>query len=302
MSCLVLWESKQFTAGSVVLTGEYEDVGHEDGSLDHNIDQNCEHCSNGQQLKRTGRDPKGNIMILPPVSVEEHIAVQRETKARTILLHQIWDGNGESKKMRGVMLKQDFSEFSLGLWKLDVIGLAQSYDSRDWDISLEEFRQSMENWQCSILGLNRCEKLVREDEGYVQEGNSWILKQAEEDATGNATGNATGDVADDVLLLLLNFASMRETSLWTCLSIAVGMHAVPPPITGHFMPPSNNPDLDDTQFTYGLKSNNYSKTNSVSNDFVSCDNSDKSSDSQRQSFCSPVFQVSCPQAPRTNDP
>ncbi|GJX71613.1 hypothetical protein Tco_0308784 [Tanacetum coccineum] len=36
--------------------------------------------------KKTGRDPKGNIMILPPVSVEEHIAVQRETKARTILL------------------------------------------------------------------------------------------------------------------------------------------------------------------------------------------------------------------------
>ncbi|GKG00762.1 hypothetical protein Tco_0302452, partial [Tanacetum coccineum] len=32
-----------------------------------------------------GRDPKGNIMILPPVFVKEHIAVQRETKARSIL-------------------------------------------------------------------------------------------------------------------------------------------------------------------------------------------------------------------------
>ncbi|GJW53366.1 hypothetical protein Tco_0097451, partial [Tanacetum coccineum] len=30
------------------------------------------------ETKRTGRDPKGNIMILPPVSVEEQIAVQRE--------------------------------------------------------------------------------------------------------------------------------------------------------------------------------------------------------------------------------
>ncbi|GJX03802.1 hypothetical protein Tco_0189718 [Tanacetum coccineum] len=37
---------------------------------------------NGNSRKKTGRDPKGNIMILPPVSVEEHIAVQRETKAR----------------------------------------------------------------------------------------------------------------------------------------------------------------------------------------------------------------------------
>ncbi|GKD68830.1 ribonuclease H-like domain-containing protein, partial [Tanacetum coccineum] len=29
----------------------------------------------------------------------------------------------------------------------------------------------------------------------------------------------------------------------------VGMHAVPPPLTGTFMPPSNRPDIDDTQFT-----------------------------------------------------
>ncbi|GKD16636.1 hypothetical protein Tco_1205794 [Tanacetum coccineum] len=38
---------------------------------------------NGNSKKKTGRDPKGNIMILPPTTVEEHIAVQRETKART---------------------------------------------------------------------------------------------------------------------------------------------------------------------------------------------------------------------------
>ncbi|GJS33184.1 hypothetical protein Tco_0531566, partial [Tanacetum coccineum] len=44
---------------------------------------------NGNKRKKTGRDPKGNIMILPPMSVKEHIAVQRETKARTILLQSL---------------------------------------------------------------------------------------------------------------------------------------------------------------------------------------------------------------------
>ncbi|GKG06032.1 hypothetical protein Tco_0326118, partial [Tanacetum coccineum] len=44
---------------------------------------------NGNIRKKTGRDPKGNIMILPPVSVEENIVVQRETKARTILLQSL---------------------------------------------------------------------------------------------------------------------------------------------------------------------------------------------------------------------
>ncbi|GJZ60069.1 ribonuclease H-like domain-containing protein [Tanacetum coccineum] len=87
--------------------------------------------------KKTRRDLKGNIMILPPVFVEEHITVQRETKARTILLQSlpkdhmanfhhlddardIWlaikarfGGNDESKKMRKSMLKQEFLEFKM---------------------------------------------------------------------------------------------------------------------------------------------------------------------------------------------
>ncbi|GJT16553.1 hypothetical protein Tco_0875259 [Tanacetum coccineum] len=44
---------------------------------------------NGNIRKKIGRDPKGNIMILPPVFVEEQIDVQRERKARTILLQSL---------------------------------------------------------------------------------------------------------------------------------------------------------------------------------------------------------------------
>nr|GEX22026.1 ribonuclease H-like domain-containing protein [Tanacetum cinerariifolium] len=78
----------------------------------------------------------GGIIILPRVSFEEHVAVQRETKERTLLLQslledhmadfhhldgarEIWlavkarfSGNEESKKIRKTMLKQAFSEFS----------------------------------------------------------------------------------------------------------------------------------------------------------------------------------------------
>ncbi|GJS28642.1 putative ribonuclease H-like domain-containing protein [Tanacetum coccineum] len=72
---------------------------------------------------------------------------------------------------------------------------------------------------------------------------------------------------------------------------AVGMHTVPPPITGTFMPPSNKLDLDNTQVTYGSKSNNYCETKFVSNDFISCNNSDKSSDSETTGFASCVSSV-----------
>ncbi|GKF77738.1 hypothetical protein Tco_0230208, partial [Tanacetum coccineum] len=77
-----------------------------------------------------------------------------------------------------------------------------------------------------------------------------------------------------------------EKPLYDWFVTPVGMHAVPPPITGTFMPPSNKPDIDDTQFTYGSKSHTYSESNSVSNDFVSCETSDKSSDSETTDFAS----------------
>ncbi|GJV53220.1 hypothetical protein Tco_1448961 [Tanacetum coccineum] len=64
------------------------------------------------------------------------------------------------------------------------------------------------------------------------------------------------------------------------------MHAVPPSITGTYMPIPYKSDIEETQVSYGSKSDNKtSKTLSESNDFVSCDNNDKSSDSETYDSC-----------------
>ncbi|GJW25177.1 putative ribonuclease H-like domain-containing protein, partial [Tanacetum coccineum] len=64
------------------------------------------------------------------------------------------------------------------------------------------------------------------------------------------------------------------------------MHTVPPSITGTYMPIPYKPDIEETQVSYGSKSDNKtSKTLSESNDFVSCDNSDKSSNSETYASC-----------------
>ncbi|GJR50416.1 ribonuclease H-like domain-containing protein [Tanacetum coccineum] len=129
---------------------------------------------NGNSRKKTGRDPKGNIMILPPVSVEEHIAVQRETKARTILLQSlpedhmadfhhlddardIWlavkarfGGNDESKKMRKSMLKQEFSEFRVS----ESEGLHKGYDRFQKILSqLNQMQAKPDNEDCNMKFL-----------------------------------------------------------------------------------------------------------------------------------------------------
>nr|GEV03275.1 hypothetical protein [Tanacetum cinerariifolium] len=46
---------------------------------------------NGNNMKRTGRDRDGRVIILPSTTAEEHIVVQRESKARTTLLQSIPD-------------------------------------------------------------------------------------------------------------------------------------------------------------------------------------------------------------------
>nr|GEX82703.1 ribonuclease H-like domain, Gag-pre-integrase domain protein [Tanacetum cinerariifolium] len=40
-------------------------------------------------MKRTGRDHDGRVIIFPPTTAEEHITIQRESKARTTLLQSI---------------------------------------------------------------------------------------------------------------------------------------------------------------------------------------------------------------------
>nr|GFB34621.1 xylulose kinase-1 [Tanacetum cinerariifolium] len=55
-------------------------------NTDHNL---WKIIQNGNSKKSLGRDSKGGIIILPPVSFEEHVAVERETKTRTLLLQSL---------------------------------------------------------------------------------------------------------------------------------------------------------------------------------------------------------------------
>ncbi|GJU45304.1 uncharacterized mitochondrial protein-like protein [Tanacetum coccineum] len=131
--------------------------------------------------KRTGRDPKGNIMILPHVSVEEHIAVQRETKARTILLQS---------------LPEIISDFTIPYdLKLDV-KVAPSMIQND--PLNEDFDQ------IGKLDLGG----IRPKNKWQMSDALWMIAGAEDDTAGSATGDATGDVADNDSNAAAKFALM----------------------------------------------------------------------------------------------
>nr|GEZ73846.1 xylulose kinase-1 [Tanacetum cinerariifolium] len=72
------------TGSVIIATGRYIVP----AGSDHNSDNVIQ---NGNSLKITGRGSDGGLIILPPTTAEEHLAVQRESKARTTLLQSIPD-------------------------------------------------------------------------------------------------------------------------------------------------------------------------------------------------------------------
>ncbi|GJX59076.1 putative ribonuclease H-like domain-containing protein [Tanacetum coccineum] len=221
------------------------------------------------------RDPKGNIMILPPVSVEEQIAVQRETKVRTILLQSlpkdhmadfhhlndardIWlavkarfRGNDESKKIGESTKAQSFPEFrvtitlktkggldylsfddlynKLRTLEIDAKG-GSSYDSRG--TSAPTHSAFIVNAPVGLTDLKRearekMKSLITEDAARIDKKKIMMVEMWKV-------------CSAQVYGMILELGGC-------CWFVkAVGMHVVPPPITRTFIPPSNNPDLDDT--------------------------------------------------------
>nr|GEY95610.1 xylulose kinase-1 [Tanacetum cinerariifolium] len=102
----------------------------------------------GNSAKSMTTDQDGTLKIRPPVTAEEHQQVQKEEKARIILLsalpdkhmgdfyhkidaRDIWNaikaqfgGNAESKKMQKSLLKKKFEEFKIS----EEEGLDKGYD------------------------------------------------------------------------------------------------------------------------------------------------------------------------------
>ncbi|GJV35198.1 putative ribonuclease H-like domain-containing protein [Tanacetum coccineum] len=74
-----------------------------------------------------------------------------------------------------------------------------------------------------------------------------------------------------------NSEEVEGISLFNRFAKADSMKDVSLPLSGDYTPLSDHIDLDESQMSYGTKSFTSGDSNSVSNDFVSCDNSDKSS-------------------------
>nr|GEU78612.1 F-box protein CPR1-like [Tanacetum cinerariifolium] len=147
----------------------------------------------------------------------------------------------------------------------------------------------------SMLNWNEHEAEKKTEEGEQVYG---LMAGFKSDFIDHA-GNAAGIVSDAAAEFAMMGISSKETtgsdevfdlstpsvfdpepenrevkSLYERFVKAGEMREVPPPITGTFMPTSYKSNLEETQETFGSKSNTSSMNTSESNDFVSCDNCD----------------------------
>nr|GEV51626.1 xylulose kinase-1 [Tanacetum cinerariifolium] len=259
---------------------------------------------NGSSLKRTKRDRDEGVIILPPTTAKEHIVVQRESKARTILLQSILDdhvadflymddardiwnavkarfgGNAESKKMRKSMLKQEFLEFrtentSNLLKHSERINVDVETAKKNLQTKLDNHLAQTEKWRNSSKNLF---KLI--------DSSMSVKTKVGLGFTNCISENELGWDDSAFSVFTTNSEDVEGIPIFHRFAKTDSMKAIPPPLIRDYTSLSDHIDLDESQISYSKKSLTSCDSKSVSNDFVSCDDSDKSSEVNTNDFAS----------------
>ncbi|GKA23696.1 ribonuclease H-like domain-containing protein [Tanacetum coccineum] len=139
----------------------------------------------------------------------------------------------------------------------------------------EELKAKVEKWHNSSKSLNILlnSHMSSRDKarlGYGNQMNKGVLSY-ENDVFESVFYNRSSDIEDS----LVNDR------------YAKGMHAVPPPMTGIYIPSGPDVEIDESQFTYGPKQSKPSESDARSSDFSSCESN--SSEEILKSMPEPVI-------------
>ncbi|GJT86238.1 ribonuclease H-like domain-containing protein, partial [Tanacetum coccineum] len=123
----------------------------------------------------------------------------------------------------------------------------------------EELKAKVEKWHNSSKSLNILlnSQMSARDKvglGYGDQMNKGVLSY-ENEVFGSLFNCRSSDIEDSPV-------NNRY---------AEGMHAVPPPMTGIYIPSGPDKEIDDSQFTYGPKQSKPSESDARSSDFTSCE-------------------------------
>ncbi|GJV87733.1 hypothetical protein Tco_1531671 [Tanacetum coccineum] len=125
----------------------------------------------------------------------------------------------------------------------------------------EELKTKLENFQSSSKGLSKLlnSQMSAKDKsglGYGDQIHEGVLSY-ENEVLESVFDSRSSDVED--------------SHVYDRFAKVEGMHAVPPPMTGIYMPPKSDFGIDESNFTYGPKQSKTSESAANTSDFVSCE-------------------------------
>ncbi|GJV12563.1 hypothetical protein Tco_1354104 [Tanacetum coccineum] len=127
----------------------------------------------------------------------------------------------------------------------------------------EDLKAKVEKWHNSSKSLNillnsQMSARGKAGLGYGNQINKGVLSY-ENEVFGSLFYSRSSDIEDSPV-------NDRYTE---------GMHAVPPPMTGIYIPSRPDKKIDESQFTYGLKQSKPSESDARSSDFNSCESNSR---------------------------
>ncbi|GJT57393.1 putative ribonuclease H-like domain-containing protein [Tanacetum coccineum] len=123
----------------------------------------------------------------------------------------------------------------------------------------EELKTKLEKWQNSSKSLN---KLLDSQMSVKEKIGLGFSEQVKEN-----------ELYDEALMSVFDSHSsdIEDAPVYDRFAKVEGMHAVPPPMTGNYMPPKSDFGIDESQFTYGPKQSKTSESDAKTSDFDSCE-------------------------------
>ncbi|GKB70645.1 hypothetical protein Tco_0932057 [Tanacetum coccineum] len=123
----------------------------------------------------------------------------------------------------------------------------------------EELKTKLEKWQNSSKSLN---KLLDSQMSVKEKIGLGFSEQVKEN-----------ELYDEALMSVFDSHSsdIEDVPVYDRFAKVEGMHVVPPPMTGNYMPPKSDFGIDESQFTYGPKQSKTSESDAKTSDFDSCE-------------------------------
>nr|GEX60538.1 ribonuclease H-like domain, reverse transcriptase, RNA-dependent DNA polymerase [Tanacetum cinerariifolium] len=289
----------------------------------------------------TGRDRDGRVIILPPTTVDKHVVVQRESKARTTLLQSIPDDHvALTLKIKGGLELLSFDDlyYKLKTLEVDVKGYTtfssiqsagpshsafvsttnaskkMSYGEGPSYSSSTTYTAPSNSKTRSHRSGNKARNKIDIDKKESARFNKKKIKEIgkkEEDSKALITVDTLVDWTDhdgesDGVIASKEFGMIAGCDIKD--AIKEGTAKIYNLITGADTEEvSTASDAGEfalmgvtSEMSYGTKSSTSSDSKSVSNNFVSCDDSDKSSEVNTNEFASSDSSVNSSK-PKPND-